>query len=979
MRISNDVLDIRSIVKTVKEEDKGINMNKKRILAVLLAAVLLFTMDAGSILAMEAQEDEAQQNEVQQDEVQQNKVQQDEAQSNEVKQDEAQQDEAQEDEVQQYTVSFDLNGGVTTEGESSFSLQVQEGTAVDADSVPMVEKKGYLFQGWRDEEENDYDFTQPVGSDMTLSASWTPISYRIQFDLNGGQGAKPPERQVRYDEDVTLPMRGIYKTDYVLTGWEQAGIGIYQDGTPVKNLASEDGAVVVLKAVWRRGEYKVRFDANGGSGKMEDEVFYCGQSKKLRKNTYTRKGYTFAGWNIRKDGTGKSYKQQESVSFSGQQDGSTVVLYAVWKGNSYTVQYNGNGAQSGTVSSTSHVYGIEGRLSENNFKRIGYQFAGWNTKKDGKGKKYAGGAVVRDLTATAGGIVILYAQWKPVSYNIMYYTKGGKLSRTAKKSYNITNKTFDLPIPTRKGYDFDGWYKDAKCKKRVSEIKNGSYGNKKYYAKWVKCTTKPNVKWGKLTVCRASATGKVSVKATLKKRVASSDDRYYLVYVHPYSGKPYKMAKKVYKKNKLSFTLKTSENQGYALARFGIAVKKKGKYSLISNISYVKHPEKAAKNKTKYKLGKTKKGMQFCNNMQEIDACGAKNNFLNLTVSYVFSNATVPYQYNGKTYYFNNMEHYQQIVSECNKKGINVTMQILLDWVGGQTDLIDANARIAGAAPYYSWNVTNNAAREKMEAVFCYIGNVFGKKKCYVSNWILGNEINNPGSWNYRGGMSTHAYFKAYAYAFRALSYAVRSQYSNARIFVCMDNFWNTAVPGGYSVRYALACFVEHLRAVQKEVKWNLAYHAYSTPLTYTNFWDGYGITYDADTPYVTMKNLNILTSYVRKKYGSSVRVILSEQGYSSNWGQANQAAAIAASYYIAACNPMVDAFIIRSYYDHPEEVAQGLPMGIAGKEAFEVYKYMDTSKSSQYTNRYLGLIGISSWKELVPGYRARRIYTMYR
>ena len=117
----------------------------------------------------------------------------------------------------------------------------------------------------------------------------------------------------------------------------------------------------------------------------------------------------------------------------------------------------------------------------------------------------------------------------------------------------------------------------------------------------------------------------------------------------------------------------------------------------------------------------------------------------------------------------------------------------------------------------------------------------------------------------------------------------------------------------------------------------------------------------------------------MKKHYGTSVRIILSEQGYSSTWGQANQAAAIAGSYYIAACNPMIDAFIIRSYYDHPVEVAQGLSMGIKGKEAFAVYKYMDTSKSLRYTKRYLKLIGISSWKKLVPGYHKSRLNRMYR
>lgn len=407
-------------------------------------------------------------------------------------------------------------------------------------------------------------------------------------------------------------------------------------------------------------------------------------------------------------------------------------------------------------------------------------------------------------------------------------------------------------------------------------------------------------------------------------------------------------------------------------------MKKGSNFKLVSNISFVKSPEKAAKNKSKYKLGKTKKGMQFYNNMQEIDNCGAKNNFLNITASYILENPTVPYEYNGKIYYFSNMDAYRQIVSECNKKGINVTMQILLNWVDGHTNLIDPKARTYGAAPFYTWNIGSDSAREKMEAIFCYIGSVFGQKGCYVSNWILGNEINNPRGWNYAGDMPAAYYFRIYAYAFRALYYGVRSQYANARVFICMDNFWNTSMAGGYSAKFSISSFVEHLNAIQGGLKWNLAYHAYSSPLTYTKFWDGYGITYDDNSPYITMKNLYVLTHYIKRYYGSSVRVLLSEVGYASNWGETIQAAALAGSYYIAACNSMVDAFIIRSYHDHPVEVAQGLPMGIAGKEAFDVYKHMDTSSTLKYTNRYLKVIGISSWGQLVPGYNKKCLYNMY-
>lgn len=176
-----------------------------------------------------------------------------------------------------------------------------------------------------------------------------------------------------------------------------------------------------------------------------------------------------------------------------------------------------------------------------------------------------------------------------------------------------------------------------------------------------------------------------------------------------------------------------------------------------------------------------------------------------------------------------------------------------------------------------------------------------------------------------------------------------------------------------------ITSFVREVNKIQKGLKWNLAYHAYSAPLTDTLFWRGWGTTDNENSPYITMKNLQVLTNYIKRNYGSSTRIILSEQGYSSNPGQQYQAAALAYSYYLAACNPMVDSFIIRSYWDHPVEVAQGISMGIAGKEAFQVYKYMDTSKSEKYTKKYLKVIGAKSWKKLVPGYSKSRIRKMYR
>ena len=182
--------------------------------------------------------------------------------------------------------------------------------------------------------------------------------------------------------------------------------------------------------------------------------------------------------------------------------------------------------------------------------------------------------------------------------------------------------------------------------------------------------------------------------------------------------------------------------------------------------------------------------------------------------------------------------------------------------------------------------------------------------------------------------------------------------------------------------------FASTVSRLQKGVNWNLAYHAYSQPLTESQFWSSVNaplLTNDANTAtFITMHNIQALTNYVKSRYGSKTRVILSEQGYSSSFGgQANQAASMALAYYKAACNPMIDAFIIRSYQDEAHEVAQGLALGLKDakgkkKTVFNVFRNMDSTSSLKYTGNVLNS-KVGNWKAKVPGYSAKRVAGMYR
>ena len=187
-------------------------------------------------------------------------------------------------------------------------------------------------------------------------------------------------------------------------------------GKTVKAIAVSDGKwdsdVRTVKNA--KVTYTIVFKGNGStSGKMAQQKVTYGSGKKITANAFKKKGYTFTGWNTKADGSGKSYKNKADGSKLTKTSGKTVKLYAQWKANKYTIKYNGNGSTSGKMSAKKNCqYGKKYKLAANSYKKKGYTFAGWNTKKDGSGKSYKNKAQVKNLTTKSGGTVTLYAQWK---------------------------------------------------------------------------------------------------------------------------------------------------------------------------------------------------------------------------------------------------------------------------------------------------------------------------------------------------------------------------------------------------------------------------------------------------------------------------------------------------------------------------------------------------------------------------------------
>ena len=664
-------------------------------------------------------------------------------------------------------------------------------------------------------------------------------------------------------------------------------------------------------------------------------------------------------------------------------------------------------------------------------KRKGYIFKEWNTKEDGGGKAFKPGDPIKELLVSAdmetsadglenpaqeadteeqaaeieivdlpsaeadskNPVIALYAVWeKAPEYKITYKLNKGKNNKTNPGTYTSEDE-IKLKKPSRSGYHFAGWYADKKYKTKVTVIEKGSKGAVTLYAKWIK-EISPSAKAASLNSVKGTKVNTITASATVSNYVKSADSYYYLVLVDSNSGKVKKAVSKVKKpekqNGKVTFQLDISGHPEYAQGKFAIGVKKsKSAYSVISSKSYVSAPEKLSANRAAYFVPKTKKGIQSTD-VKELTDTKSKTVFFNLYVSDLMrkDSGVETYRYNGKTYHFNSMLGYVYLVQQCNAKGIQVTAQISIDKNSNTQNLTVGNSPYAETA-YYGWNTDNSTTRQTMEAIFAYLGEKFGQNNCYISNWILGNEVNSASGYYYVGNVSFNKFIDMYTEAFRSLYNAVRSSRGSSKVFICLDNCWNrkNVFNVCYSARSTLDSFASKISGLQEGVNWNLAYHAYNQPLSDPCFWSGANasmFTNDANsTTFITMRNIQALTDYVKNKFGSKTRIILSEQGFSSTSGQTNQAAAIALAYYKAACNPMIDAFIIRSYKDEAHEVALGLAMGLKDangkkKTAYNIFANMDSPKSLKYTEKILNS-QVGNWKQQVPGYNVGRISSMYR
>ena len=322
------------------------------------------------------------------------------------------------------TLTYDANGGTGTMD----MITVEKGN-----SITIIGNKfsrfGYTFCDWNTERDGSgktyyKNSTLKLNEDIILYAQWYANYYMIQYSSNGGTGSM--EKQYGYyDKEGIFSNNTFIREGYKFIGWNTKSDGSgthYDEGETFLNLTSENGETIYLYAQWSPYSYYVSFDANGGTGTMDNLKVTYGESINLSSNKFVRDGYKFTGWNTKSDGSGVGYTDQGLIKNLVNADGEVVKLYAQWSLNVYEVLFEANGG-TGAMNNQSMTYDLETNLNANKYVYTGYKFVEWNTKCDGSGVSYKNNALVKNLTTENS--IILYAQWIPITYEIIFDANGG--------------------------------------------------------------------------------------------------------------------------------------------------------------------------------------------------------------------------------------------------------------------------------------------------------------------------------------------------------------------------------------------------------------------------------------------------------------------------------------------------------------------------------------------------------------------------
>ena len=496
---------------------------------------------------------------------------------------------------------------------------------------------------------------------------------------------------------------------------------------------------------------------------------------------------------------------------------------------------------------------------------------------------------------------------------------------------------------------------------------------------------------------------KISVTVDSAGDSSGTDGSIYIFEIKPYqndlSGRSDYLAKgNIGANQKFSFPLHAGPGELRLYSAFVPAVKVGGRYEMIANRRYIENPEIVAENQEPA-LNPGKKGLRVDPNiLDDALSLNIKHAGVDIPTQRFFGNG-INYTYESKTYKINKelIDQLDAEVKRLSDSGVAVTAILLNAWNQTVPELnpLGVTELPKEQAVYYGFNVESEAGFRAVKAMASFLAKRYNGKNGHgkITNWVVGNEINNQ-YWNYMGDLDVSAYTSKFQRAFRVFYTAMKSVSANDNIMFSIDHYWNmlpeAAPVGKYKGKDILLSFHNYEEA-EGYMDYGLALHPYPYPIYSPNFWDDdkTGRVNDTvDSPIVNFKNLHVITDFMsmdsmKNRKGEVRKIFLTEEGFSSTAKGADksteQAAAVAYSYFIVDNNPYISAYLMSRQEDNEDETKHGLAFGLSSivnhqlvpKPAHEVFKWIDNASATEGIADFArAVIGIDSWDQLIPNFR---------
>lgn len=346
-------------------------------------------------------------------------------------------------------VSYDGNGGKAPANKQTIK---KAKNLIDNDPIFA----GYNFYGWTIDSFSIKTRKNDYSCDLKLKATWQLVNYSISYVLHGSTLKNKVEEYNCLSKSFSIgkpEMKG-----YTFDGWTGTGLSKIS-----KDVVIPSGSIGnrVYKAHFTPKEYKVTYDYGYNGNISETSATY---DSPFKTETPSRKGYDFEGWTYNGD-------PFENRTWDIDSD---ITLLAHWKAKKYRISYILNGGNNSP--SNLSEYTVETptfSLSAPN--KDGYDFTGWS----GEGISGVSKDVIIEKGST--GDRTYMANWKPHTYTVNLDSRGGECSTLAiKVDYG---NILTLPLPTRKGYTFAGWF-NVKDNVEISDCTWNFLTDLDLYAKW---------------------------------------------------------------------------------------------------------------------------------------------------------------------------------------------------------------------------------------------------------------------------------------------------------------------------------------------------------------------------------------------------------------------------------------------------------------------------------------------------------------